>query len=87
MGYKQVESKQHLFAVGQVTDDAADGQRQLANQHRRGQDLFVLGQLWTFQHVDDQDLVLAAEIMLTDPAQVGNRCRGTSGVADDIKLQ
>src|SRR5262249_55410293 len=39
----QIEPQQNAFRIGKIADDAADGRRQLLDDRRGGQDLFVLG--------------------------------------------
>src|ERR671933_22715 len=68
----QVKPRDHLLRIGQVADDATDGQRPAADDRRRGQDLFVFGKLRAFEHVDDRQLTLSAQT-LAQTADVGYR--------------
>jgi hypothetical protein len=83
----KLEAEQHLLLVGEVPDDLSERWRELLDQCRRREDLVVFRELWMLEYVDDLELILSAQLLFADAAQVrdcrlGSRCR-----SGDVELQ
>jgi hypothetical protein len=83
----QLEAEEHLLLVREVADHAAQRRRQLFDQRGRGEDPIILGDLGILEHVDDLEPVPAAQLLLADPAEVGDRDLRPGIGAGDVELE
>jgi hypothetical protein len=66
----QIQTLQHFERIGKITNNAPDRRRQFLDQRRRRQDPLLLGEVRLFQHVNHEQLILTAKILLADSSQV-----------------
>ena len=82
----EIQAEQHAFGIREVADDPPDRRRQFLDHHRRRQDLLVLGQLGTLQHVDHHQLVLAVELAVADAPEVLDGPERARCLTGDVEL-
>ena len=71
-GVGEPEGESRQTEVGQVADDPSFRWRGLPDDGRGGDDAFLLGQLGPLHDVDHLHLVVARELGLAEPVQVGD---------------
>src|SRR6185312_10011496 len=73
--FLEIESDEHALEVGHVSDEQAQGRRQLLDQRRDGHDLLVAGELGLLVDVDDLERVSSGEVRLADVLDARDRAR------------
>ena len=72
-----LESQQYFVLVRQIADDPPKWQGQHLYQRGRGQDFLVLRPLRVLEHIDDFELVLSFELVLTKSLEIRDTTANT----------
>src|SRR6185295_458867 len=83
----QVQAHEHALGIRQVADDLAHRLGQPADQGGDGQDLVRARELGVGDQVHDLDAVLAGQVLLAEPLQVGEGRHGLRGLTGNIQPQ
>lgn len=82
-----LEPQENFRLVRQVADHAPERRRQLLDEGRCGENLFVFRPLWVLEHVDDLELVLSLQLFRADSLEVRDRYLGTGTCPGHIERQ
>ena len=77
----QVQSEQHGLAVRQVADDSPQQQGQLFDQGGSSDNLFIFRERWFLVNINHFQVVLAAQMLVTDGIDVYDRAARPGGGA------
>ncbi len=83
----EVEADEHPLCVGQIADQAAEGQGQFLDQGWRGNDLLPPRQSRLLVEVDHLQVIAPFEVLFADLGNVGDRPVGLKGAPGDVETE
>src|SRR5689334_17765373 len=70
---EQRECDEHLLGIGEISGDTSARLRRSLHERRSGENAFFLGALGILLHVDNGQLVVTAQSVLSDATQIRDR--------------
>src|SRR5580658_2323837 len=81
------KTDEDTVGVGQVTDDLAQRAREPAHEGGDGEHIVIAGERGVLEQVDRLDLVVPAEVSLTQVGQIADRLQGLRRLTGHIETE
>src|ERR1044071_3149528 len=85
--YREIHADENALGIGKIADEAAQRQRQLLDESRRGKNLLASRKRRVLIDVNDFQVVAAIEVTLADLADIGHGAGRRRRRAGDVKTQ